>query len=159
MENIIEISDYKTITGILNRAFITVAQQFNFSKENAPHFPAFIDFHEIKNQLDKGLKMYGYLYNEQVVGCIGYSYYKDKIYYIERLATLPEYRHLLIGKRLMEHIENRIRDEGGKIAEIHIVDKNGVLKEWYKRLGYIEIRIDEIKTMPFNSLVMKKVLF
>jgi len=158
MDDIIELNDSKIITDILNRAFLTVAQQFNFTKENAPTFPAFINSDRIEGSLQKGLKMYGYKYNDQIIACAGYSYYKDQIYFIERLATLPEYRHLGIGKKIMDFVENKIVETGGKIAEIHVVDKNIELREWYKQLGYVEIRIDEIKTLPFNSCVMNKEL-
>ncbi|MDR1859045.1 MAG: GNAT family N-acetyltransferase [Treponema sp.] len=158
MEDIVEVNDGAVIADILNRSFITVAQQFGFTKENAPTFPAFINSDRIDKFLHNGLTMYGYRKNEIIVACAGYSHYKDTIYFIERLATLPEYRHLGIGKMLMMFIENKIIEIGGKIAEIHVVDKNMVLREWYKKLHYLEIRIDEIKTLPFNSCVMNKEL-
>jgi ribosomal protein S18 acetylase RimI-like enzyme len=158
MENIIEINNSKIITEVLNRAFITVAQQYNFTKENAPSFPAFIKPDRIDNSLNNGLKMYGYKIDNQIVGCVGYSYYKDQIYLIERLATLPEYRHLGVGKKLLQFVEDEIKNIGGKSVEIHVVDKNIVLIEWYKKLNYVERRIDEIKTLPFNSYVMNKEL-
>jgi hypothetical protein len=60
MENIIEINDSKIIAEILNRAFMTVAEQYNFTKENAPTFPAFINSDRIDYFLNNGLKMYGY---------------------------------------------------------------------------------------------------
>jgi len=106
MENIMEIKDSKIITEILNKAFITVALQFNYTKENAPKFPAFIEPNIIENGLNNGLKMYGYYLDNQIIGCVGYSFYKDHMYFIERLATLPEYRHKGIGKILMEYVEN-----------------------------------------------------
>jgi len=62
MENIMEIKDSKIITGILNKAFITVALQFNYTKENAPKFPAFIESNIIENGLNNGLKMYGIIW-------------------------------------------------------------------------------------------------
>ena len=158
MENIIKINDSKIITDILNRAFLTVAQQFNFTKENAPTFPAYIAPDRIDIFLNKGLKMYGYKIDNNIISCAGYSNYKENIYFIERLATLPEYRHLGVGKKLMEYLEKKIKDIGGKIVEIHVVDKNIILREWYKKLNYVEIRIDEIKTLPFNSCVMNKEL-
>ena len=102
--------------------------------------------------------MFGYKNEEEVIGCAGYSYYKDKTYFIERLAVLPEYRHLGIGKKLMAFVEGKIRESGGEKAEIHVVDKNAVLREWYEKMGFVEIRVDEIKTLPFNSCVMEKVL-
>ena len=80
MEKIIEIKDSKIITNILNIAFLTVAQQYNFTRENAPTFAAFINSDRIENSLDKGLKMYGYNMNEQIIGCAGFSYYKENIF-------------------------------------------------------------------------------
>jgi ribosomal protein S18 acetylase RimI-like enzyme len=106
--------------------------------------------------------MYGYKIDDQIVGCIGYSYYKEQIYFIERLATLPEYRHLGIGKKLMEYIENKIKENDGKTAEIHVVDINEILVEWYKKLNYKHIRTDKLvdgtKKLPFDSCVMNKEL-
>ena len=166
MENIMEINDSKIITNILNKAFNTVALQFNYTKENAPKFNAFIDSNVIEYGLKKGLKMYGYFVDDQIIGCVGYSFFKDQIYFIERLATLPEYRHKGIGKKLMEYMENRIRENDGKIIEIHVVDENIKLIEWYKKLGFIYIRVDDLsniekdgkKIFPFNSYVMNKIL-
>ena len=56
----------------------------------------------------------------------------------------------------MEFVENKIMDNGGRISEVHVVDKNILLREWYGKLGYVEVRIDEIKSLPFNSCVMNK---
>ena len=154
MENVFEIKDSKIITDILNKAFMTVAQEYGFTKENAPTFPAYMDSDRIENSMNNGLKMYGYIINDKIIGCVGYSNYKEQIYFIERLATLPEYRHSGIGKKLMEFAEDKIKEIGGKTIEIHVVDKNYVLREWYRKLNYVEIRIDEIKTLPFKSCVM-----
>jgi ribosomal protein S18 acetylase RimI-like enzyme len=158
MDTVIELKVSKIITEILNRAFMTVALEYNLTKENAPRHPAFLDPKAIEAQLHKGLKMYGYVVNDKTVGCVGYWCDNDKNYYIERLATLPEYRHLGIGKKLMEFVENKMAVNGGKTIEIHVLDKNILLIEWYKKLGYAEIRIDELKHLPFNSYVMGKTL-
>jgi N-acetylglutamate synthase-like GNAT family acetyltransferase len=77
--------------------------------------------------------MYGYRIDNKIIGCAGYSYYKEQIYFIERLATLPNNRHLGIGKKLMEFIENRIIEKNGKVIEIHVVDKNNILRKWYEK--------------------------
>ena len=158
MEDIIELNDSKIIADVLNKAFMTVALQFDLTKENAPRHPAFIGSDVIEMQLSRGLKMYGYIINDQIVGCVGYWSDNDKIYHIERLATLSEYRHLGIGKKLMAFIENKIAESDGKIAEIHVLDKNSLLIAWYKKLGYEKIRVDELKHLPFNSCVMNKTL-
>ncbi|MDR1589206.1 MAG: hypothetical protein LBS51_03325 [Oscillospiraceae bacterium] len=102
MGNIIEISDSKYITTILHDAFITVAQEYNYIKENAPEFTAFINYDIIEGQLNNGLKMYGYKKNDKIVACVGYSHNKDQTYLVERLATLPEYRHFRYRENINE---------------------------------------------------------
>ena len=151
MENIIEIMDCKKITEILNKSFITVAIELNYTKENAPRFPAFINSDVIENNFNNGLKMFGYIINDKIVGCVGYSYYKDNTYFIERLATIPEYRHLGIGIKLMNFAENKIRENNGKIAEIHVVDENKTLIEWYKKLNFVKIRIDDLSEYKIDG--------
>jgi len=155
---IAETDDSVLVAGILNRAFATVAQQFNFTQENAPRFPAFIGPEAITAQLVRGLKMYCYRINNETAGCIGYTPLKDRIYLIERLAVLPEYRHSGIGKKLMQFAERQIVKEGGNIAEAHIVDINTELVEWYKKLKYNITRIEVLKSAPFDSYVMNKEL-
>jgi N-acetylglutamate synthase-like GNAT family acetyltransferase len=163
MENILEIYDSRLLTDILNKAFMTVALQFNFTKETVERFPAFMESNIIENQLKNGLKMYGYNINDKIVGCGGYSLYKDQIYIIERLGILPEYRHKGIGTKLMVFIENKIKENNGKIAEIHVVDINKILVKWYKNMNYKQIRTDKLydgeRKLPFNSCVMNKELF
>ena len=156
MENISRLDDGEVIAGILRDSFITVAKQFNFTPENAPHFPAFISSERVAKKLGEGLVMYGYSLNGVMAGCAGYSHFRDKIWLIERLATLPGYRHLGIGGKLMDFIEGKILEKGGEKAEIHVVDINIVLIKWYKKMGYTVIRTDEINWAPFNSCVMNK---
>jgi GNAT superfamily N-acetyltransferase len=156
--NIIECFDSSIIKNILNNSFITVANEYGYTKENAPTFPAFIGNDIIEKQINGGLKMYVYNVENQNIGCIGYSFYKDKIYIIERLAVLPKYRHNNVGRELMEYIENKIKDMGGEISEIHIVNNNTKLKEWYKTLGYKEIRTEEYRQLPFKVGIMAKKL-
>ena len=162
MENIVEIYDSHLVTNILNKAFMTVAKDFNFTKETVERFPAFMKSDVIENQFKNGLKMYGYNINDKIVSCGGYSFYKDQIYIIERLGTLPEYRHNGIGKKVMEFIENKIKENSGKIVEIHVVDINEILVNWYKDMNYKHIRTDKLydgeRKLPFNSCVMNKEL-
>ena len=161
MEDIVELNDCKIIMGILNKAFLTFAQEYNFTRENAPYHLAYINAGIIKSWLNNGLKMYGYRIDDKIIGCGGYSYQKNQKYLIERLATLPEYRNIGVGKKLMGYIENIVKEIGGKMIEIHVTDKNTVLREWYKKQGYVEIRIEEvnipgIEKIPFKACVMTK---
>ena len=156
IDRIVEIRDSQIIKAVVNKSFMTVAQAYNFTKENAPGFPAFVNEKRIDDQLKNGLKMYAYEMNEKIIACVGYSCNKDSVFLIERLATWPEYRHLGIGKKMMKFIETQIIENSGKTAEVHIVDKNTVLKEWYKKIGYKEIRIEAPPSLPFKVCIMQK---
>jgi N-acetylglutamate synthase-like GNAT family acetyltransferase len=155
VDNIIEINDVKTITEILNKSFLTVAQKYGYTEENAPTFPAFIGTDIIEKQIAKGLKIYGYKREAKIIGCSGYSSENNK-FIIELLAVLTEYRHSCIGKKLIEYIENEIKQKDGKIIEIHIVNNNEILKAWYIKLGYNEIKVEEYENLPFRVCIMNK---
>ncbi|MDR1589205.1 MAG: hypothetical protein LBS51_03320 [Oscillospiraceae bacterium] len=58
----------------------------------------------------------------------------------------------------MNFIENKIKENNGKIAEIHIVNDGEILKAWYNKLGYKEIRVEEPKTLPFKVGIWYKEL-
>jgi ribosomal protein S18 acetylase RimI-like enzyme len=162
VERIVELDDSAIVTQILHMSFITVAIQFNFTKEKVPFFPAFITEDIIENQMSNGLKMYGYDISGKVVACIGYSQMNETTALIERFATMPDYRHFGIGKKLMTFIENKIKEAGGEIAEIHVISINEELIEWYVKLGYKIIRMDKLadgdKKLPFDLCVMNRKL-
>jgi N-acetylglutamate synthase-like GNAT family acetyltransferase len=153
---IVGIYDSKMITKILNVSFMTVANEYGFTKEKVPTFPAFIEHDVIENDIRNGLKIFGYKKNNTIIGCAGYTKYTDEIYKIKRLAVLPKYRHQGIGKKLLQNIERKIKKVGGKIIEIHIVNENEQLKGWYKKNGYEEIKIEQIDRLPFKVCIMQK---
>jgi N-acetylglutamate synthase-like GNAT family acetyltransferase len=154
--DIFEINDTKDITEIINVSFMTVANEYGLTKENAPTFPAFIEQNVIENDIKNGLKIFGYKKNNKIIGCAGYTKHTDEIYKIKRLAVLPKYRHRGIGKNLLQNIERKIRMADGKIAEVHIVNENEQLKKWYTKKKYEEIRIEKINGLPFEVCIMQK---
>ncbi|KMQ51706.1 acetyltransferase (GNAT) family protein [Chitinispirillum alkaliphilum] len=153
-----KLMESEKIVMIVNKSFLTVAQTFGYTKETVPSFPAFIGKDVIDEQIDNGLKMFGYFENSELIGVAGYNHHHENIYMIKRLAVLPQYRHKGVGKVLIEHVENQILMEKGEIAEVEIVNNNLQLKNWYKKLGYEEIRIDNYDNLPFKACVMDKCL-
>ena len=150
-----ENNDSTIITEIVNKSFITVANEFDYTIKNAPMFPAFIKKDIIEKQILKGLKMYVYKVGNKIIGSIGYSFKNNK-YTIERLSVLPEYRHKNIGKTLMVIIENKIKEKNGLSVKVEIVNNNIRLKEWYKKLGYKEVEVQEFNHLPFKVGIMEK---
>jgi diamine N-acetyltransferase len=152
------ISDYdiKDAERIIRNSFITVANEFGITKENAPTNAAFITSNIIKNSIEKGLNLYGLFINNKIIGCIGIEDAKSNgIFYIERLAVLPEYRHKGYGKTLLDNAVKIIKNKNGKKVSIGIIDKNIKLKNWYLKYGFIEKEVKTFKHLPFDVCFME----
>ena len=120
------------LADVLQKSFLTVAEEFNLTKQNAPTNQAFVTPESLKAAINNGLKMFGFMENDKIIGCIGIKASKDSsIFYIERLAVLPECRHKGTGARLLKHAFQEIKNIEGKKASIGIINENVRLKKWY----------------------------
>jgi hypothetical protein len=50
----------------------------------------------------------------------------------------------------IEYIENKIKENSGKTAEIKVVDINEILVEWYKKLNYKHNKTDKLVDGTIN---------
>jgi ribosomal protein S18 acetylase RimI-like enzyme len=143
------------ICSVINMSFLSVANEFGYTKESVPTFPAFIGKEIIIKQINNGLILYGLLIDDSLAGSIGIKKEKaNDLYKIERLAVLPKYRHRKYGKLLMDHVIKEIQKSGGRIAEVEIVNENIKLKKWYLNQGFKEVRIDKYEHLPFTVCVL-----
>lgn len=152
--------DFQPYTKLLNLAFLTVADEFNLTKQNCPTNNAFITSEELKMQLTASKEFYCYSLNRIPVGFIAIekSIRAENLYYIENVAVHPEYRHENIGKQLMAFAINRIKILGGNAISIGIIDSNSRLKEWYKQLGFRETSIKQFGHLPFDVCYLDKII-
>lgn len=162
-ENIhkVSINDaFQPYTELLNLAFSTVAAEFNLTKQNCPTNNAFITSEELKTQLTEVKEFYCYFLDAIPVGFIAIekSMRAENLYYIENVAVHPEYRHKNIGKQLMAFASNRIKDMGGSVISIGIIDSNSRLKEWYKQLGFRETSIKQFAHLTFDVCYLDKII-
>ncbi len=144
------------LTEVIRKSFITVAEEFDITEENAPTNPAFIkkdDF--IKRARAKNIKYYGYFEENRLTGCYALEKSLNGIFYLERLAVIPEARHRGIGKKLVLDSFQRIKKRGGSKVSIGVIDQHVVLKEWYKSLGFIEKKRKIIPHLPFDVCFME----
>jgi ribosomal protein S18 acetylase RimI-like enzyme len=156
--NISESNNLKTITEILNKSFMTIANDFDYTIKDVYSFPVFIKENIIEDEIQKGLKMFVYRLRNKYIGCIGYVKETNELFKIKWLAVLPEYRHRGIGKILLKNMETIIKGLYGKIIEAHIANNNTILMEWYIRNGYKEKNVEYINSLPFKVCVMQKTI-
>jgi N-acetylglutamate synthase-like GNAT family acetyltransferase len=153
-------ADLEKSVKILNESHATVAMEFGLTKENCPTNNAFIDIATLKNQLNKGIKLYQLMIEKTAIGCIAIekSLNEKDTYYIEKVSVIPQYRHHGYGVRLMNFATKRIINAGGKIISIALFDANKNLKEWYSKQGFIETATKDYDHLPFRVCFMKKQL-
>ncbi len=90
------------------------------------------------------------LENDKVIGTImaGYDGHRGWIY---SAAVIPEKRKKDIGTKLLQHIESELKKLGCVKINLQIHKSNEIVKEFYKKNGYIiEERISMGKEIPEN---------
>jgi ribosomal protein S18 acetylase RimI-like enzyme len=152
--------DAETIVFILRNSFATVCEEFRLTRENAPTNPAFIAAEKIRSEMKQGSSFFGLYTGSVLAGCIAAKSSPDdeSLFYIERLAVLPEKRRNGYGKILLEYAENYAAESGGIAVSIGIMDNNTRLKKWYIGNGYHETSVKIYSHLPFTVCFMRKSL-
>ena len=150
--------DLSAIVGILNVSHGTVAKDFEFTKDNNPTNNAFIDEQTLSVQLNKGIDLYAMLNNDKLIGCIAIekSTNETDTFYIEKVSIIPEFRNRGYGIKLMDFAITKIKEFGGKVISIALIDSNIKLKKWYLSQGFIETGTKDFIHLPFRVCFMNK---
>lgn len=151
-------ADLRICAEIIRRSFLTVADDFGLTPDNCPANPAFISFERLKSLRNERTTQYMLLSGESPAGFVAIERSKDnkEVFYIEKLAVLPGFRHQDLGKKLMSFAEEQIILTGGKKISLGVIDENLVLKKWYRKMGYIETTSKTFAHLPFRVRFMIK---
>ncbi|MGN0528314.1 MAG: GNAT family N-acetyltransferase [Eubacterium sp.] len=135
---------------IVHKSFQKVADELNLTKDNCPSHTAFMPIDKLVSQFENNTPMFLYQYNGNFVGYFSLSVNDDNVE-LNNLAVLPEYRHLGIGKELVDYaIAYSKNTIGASKISIGIVEENSTLKEWYKKLGFVHIGTKKFEHLPFT---------
>jgi ribosomal protein S18 acetylase RimI-like enzyme len=125
-------------THVIRVSFKTVAEEFGLTAENAPSHPSNMTYEKLRGSIDRGLKLFGLVCRNEIIGCVGIERSGDEgCYYIERVSVLPEFRHKGLGTMLLDFACGFIRDQKGKKASLTMINNHNILKEWYRKYGFI----------------------
>jgi ribosomal protein S18 acetylase RimI-like enzyme len=141
---------------VLRSAFATVALEFGLTQENCSTNAAFIDSSKLRDQMQKGLYLYGYFESDELVGVVGVKRLDPKNYTIEKLGVLPSRRHGGVGGGLLKYALGIICNEGARTAHIGIIEGNTVLKNCYQGHGFATTSIKDFPSLPFRVCLMEK---
>jgi GNAT superfamily N-acetyltransferase len=156
IREILENDALEESVNVLRAAFLTVADDFNLTPENCPTNPAFVTVDRLVRLKEKGARFFGLYEGNRQIGFVAVERASDSVYYMEKLAVLPEFRHRGHGKRLVDFVDEYVRGQEGTRISIGIMDGNIVLKEWYKTHGYVETNMRQFRHLPFTVCFMEK---
>lgn len=143
---------------IIHKSFQTVADEMNLTKDNCPSYTAFMPIEKLISQFENNMPMFFYQYNGHFVGYFSLSINDDSVE-LNNLAVLPEYRHLGIGKELVDYAITYSKNIlGANKIKIGIVEENTILKEWYENLGFVHTGTKKFEHLPFTVGFMEKVV-
>jgi ribosomal protein S18 acetylase RimI-like enzyme len=148
--------EFEEWASVIRNSFATVAEEFGITRENAPTNPAFVEADSLEKMKEKGASMYGAYLGGQRVGFVAMKKADDDLWYMERLAVLPQYRHRGIGRALTDFVFEMAKQRGGKRVSIGLINKNRVLKNWYISCGFVETGTRMFSHLPFEVCFMEK---
>lgn len=145
---------------LIRASFLSVADEFGFTEDNAPRFTAFATTDDkLNRQLDEGCPMFAYFNDEaKIIGYYSLNLKINKECELNNLCVLYEYRHKNIGKELIEHAFSYAKQLGYKQMNIGIVEENVKLKQWYMLNGAEHLGTKKFDSFPFTCGYMKKIL-
>ncbi len=133
---------------IIHKSFKTVADKFNFTKENCPRHTSFMPIEKLEEQYKNGFKMFLYSFNDDNIGFFSVKSYDNNLE-LNTLGVLPEYRENGIGRSIIDFSKKYAREHNCRKIKISIVEENTILRKWYESLGFIHTGIKIIPDLPF----------
>lgn len=145
---------------VIRDSFITVADEFGFTVDNAPRFTAFATTEERLHWHLNGehRPMYAFYDNEKVVGYYSLLLQEHNECELNNLCVIPEWRHKGIGEKLLKHSFKVVQDLNCNKINIGIVEDNRVLRKWYESFGFVHTGTQKFDFFPFTCGYMEKVL-
>jgi ribosomal protein S18 acetylase RimI-like enzyme len=158
-----EITQVTTVSDVIDslevilRSFNTVAVELNLTSENAPTHSAFTTLERLQD-LHKKAAFFALHVDGSQVGFVAVEKGQGDVYYLDKLAVLPDHRHRGYGTKLVNYVFDYLRGNNGKTVALGMIDSMMGLKKWYKRLGFKETGTKKFEHLPFLVCFMEKEL-
>ena len=152
-----EREDLPECARVIRESFQTVADEFGFTRENAPRFTAFATTEErLAWQMDEEHRLM-YLDEEdgKICGFYSLTFPGNGECELGNLAVLPRFRHKGIGSMLLNHSMKTARERHCRVMHLGIVEENQVLRRWYERSGAVHTGTEKFDFFPFTCGHMK----
>jgi diamine N-acetyltransferase len=146
--------DISLLTNLIRNSFKDVANQFNITPENCPTHPSNCTSDWVKTELKKGTEYFIVSDESAPVGCVAMEKANREVYFLERLAVLPEYRDKGYGHTLVDYCFMQAKERMAKRVEAGVIADHVELVEWYRRLGFRFKQRARFNHIPFPVAFM-----
>lgn len=145
---------------VIRESFLTVAEEFNFTVDNAPRFTAFATTEDRISWHLHGehRPMYAYYENGKIIGYYSLALQDSNECELNNLCVLPAFRHKGIGAKLLTHAFQVAKEQGLTKMNIGIVEENKRLRDWYETFGFVHTGTEKFEFFPFTCGYMVKKL-
>ena len=156
----VEKKDIPECVKLIRESFLTVAEEFGITVENAPRFTAFATTEErLLWHLEHEYRpMYACYDNGSLAGYYSLQMQENGECELNNLCVLLAYRHKGIGRNLLEHAFMIAAEAGCIRMKLGIVEENTVLKRWYESFGFVHTDTKKFDFFPFTCGYMEKEL-
>ncbi|MDE6599254.1 MAG: GNAT family N-acetyltransferase [Oscillospiraceae bacterium] len=142
---------------VIRESFLTVAEEFGITPENAPRFTAFaVTDDRLYWHFDSEHRpMSAYFEDGKIVGYYSLFIVGDGVCELNNLCTLPAYRHNNIGEKLLEDAFEQSKKLGCSKMQLSFVEENKRLRRWYENHGFIHTGTEKLDFFPFTCGYME----
>ena len=113
---------------------------------------------ELEKEFLEGCMMYGYYYNDELVGFLSLKFLKDDAMGINDIAILPEYQSKGFGSKLMQFSKEEAKRHHCKKIRLGMIDDNLKLKAWYEKHGFNTVELVKYDTVTYTVGKMEFIL-
>lgn len=154
----IEKADIADCVAVIRESFMTVADEFGFTAENAPRFTAFATTEDrLRYQMENENRlMYAFYEEGKIIGYYSLVLQDNSECELNNLCVVPAQRHRGLGGELLTDAYARAREFGCRKLNIGIVEENQVLKKWYENYGFLSTGTKKFDFFPFTCGYMEK---
>jgi ribosomal protein S18 acetylase RimI-like enzyme len=147
--------DIDVLVETVRGAFKDVAERFGLTEENCPRHASNCTADWIEKDMERGV-IYYVLENEgRVAGSAALEPVRPGLCNLERLAVLPDQRKRGFGRALVSHILSEAGGLGCRDVRIGVIADQVELKDWYRRLGFVETKTRDFAHLPFRVSFMQ----
>jgi GNAT superfamily N-acetyltransferase len=148
--------DVEVLAHLIRAGFEDVAVRFGLNENNCPKHPSNYTVDRVLQDLERGVRYFIEEEEGEPVGCVGLEDAGEGVFYLERIAVLPEHRGRGLGRALLSHATSRARDLGCRRMEIGIISDDVWLREWYSRAGFVVTGHKCFEHLPFEVTFMAR---